>query len=128
LIIVGIVATLLLALSPVFKPAADIAGINGASAARITGHISVPDGVYGGTTTATLNPGGAVWAYARCYQGGTLVYAMYAKGNASNEATFTLGWTPLWTGGAANCTADEGSWDKNGHWRVIASTTFNVSD
>jgi hypothetical protein len=129
LVIVGIVATLLLALSPVFKPAEDIAGIAGVSAVRSTGQISVPDGVYGGTTTATLNPGGtSIWAYARCYQGGTLVYAEAVRGNSSNEATFTLGPTPLWTGGAANCTAEEGTWSRNGKWRAVASTTFNVTD
>ncbi|HET9347464.1 MAG TPA: hypothetical protein VFO05_17350, partial [Candidatus Limnocylindrales bacterium] len=42
LIIVGIVAALLLALSPMFKPAEDLAGINGANAGR--GAITVPDG------------------------------------------------------------------------------------
>jgi hypothetical protein len=129
LIIVGIVATLLLALSPVFKPADDIAGIAGVSAVRSTGHITVPDGVYGGTTTATLNPGGTgIWAYARCYQGETLVYAETVRANSSNEATFTLGPTPLWTGGAANCTAEEGTWSRNHKWRAVAATTFNVTD
>jgi hypothetical protein len=127
LIIVGIVAALLLALSPMFSPAEDLAGINGANA-RGGGVITVPDGQFGGTTTATLNPGGAVWALAECYQNGTLVYAQYVKASSSNTATFTLGPTPMWQGGAANCTAEEGSWGKNGRWRVVASTTFNVSD
>ena len=129
LIIVGIVATLLLALSPVFKPAEDIAGIAGVSAARTTGHITVPDGVFAGTTTATLNPGGdTAWAYVECFQNGTLVYQQYLKGNLSNEATFSLGPTPLWSSGAANCTAEEGYWGKNMHWRTLAATTFSVSD
>jgi hypothetical protein len=129
LIIVGIVATLLLALSPVFKPAADIAGINSVSAARTTGHITVPDGVFAGSTTATLNPGGSnSWAYVECYQGGTLVYQLYRKADTSNQATFILGPTPLWTSGAANCIAEEGYWGKNMHWRTVASTTFNVTD
>ena len=127
LIIVGIVAALLLALSPVFAPAEDLAGINGANA-RGGANITVPDGRFAGTTTATLNPGGAVWAFAQCYQDGTLVYAQYVKNNSSNTATFTLGPTPMWQGGAANCTAEEGTWGKNGRWRAVASTTFNVTD
>jgi hypothetical protein len=126
LIILGIVAALLLAMSPLFKPAADLAGISGA-AARGDAHITVPDGVFAGTTTATLNPGGSTYAYARCYQDGTLVYAQYVRSTSSNTATFTLGPTPLWQGGAANCTAEEGSFARNGHWRAVAKTTFNVS-
>lgn len=124
LIIVGIVAALLLALSPMFKPAEDLAGINGVNAGR--GTITVPDGVYGGTTTATLNPGGTVWAFAQCYQDGTLVYAQYVKASSTNTATFTLGPTPMWQGGDADCTAQEGYWGKNGRWRVVAATTFHV--
>ena len=126
LIIVGIVAALLLALSPMLKPADDLAGIKGANAARGSGTITVPDGVYGGTVTATVNPGGNVWAYAACYQGRTLVYAQYVKVSSSNTATFTLGPTPLWQGGDADCTAEEGSWGRNGRWRAVASTTFHV--
>ena len=34
----------------------------------------------------------------------------------------------MWQGGDANCTAEEGYWGKNGRWRVVASTTFNVTD
>lgn len=128
LLIVGIVAALLLVLSPVSRPAADLAGTGSALAGR-SGAISVPDGVFAGTTTATVNPGGSgTWAYARCYQGGVLVYAQYVRVNSANQATFTLGPTPMWTGGGADCTAEEGSWSRNNRWRSVASTAFQVSD
>lgn len=127
ILVVGIVAALVLAVSLISKPAADLVGPQAVLAGR-TGNITVPDGTFAGTTTATLNPGGSgVWAKAECYQGGTLVYAQYVKGNSLNEATFTLGPTPMWTSGAANCTAEEGTWGRNGRWRVVAETTFNVS-
>jgi hypothetical protein len=128
LLIAAIVAATLLALAPVFKPAEDFVGIDGASA-RGDAHITVPDGVFAGTVTATLNPGGTtMWAYARCWQDGTLVYEQWVKNTSSNTATFTLGPTPLWQGGSANCAADEGYWAKNGHWRALVSTTFNATD
>jgi hypothetical protein len=92
------------------------------------GAITVPDGVFAGTTTATVNPGGSgSWAFAQCYQGGTLVYAQYVEADSTNRATFTLGPTPLWTGGSANCTAEEGVWGSSGRWRTVAETTFDVS-
>lgn len=126
-LIAGIVAALLLALSPVFKPAADLAGPQAVLAGR-SGNISVPDGAFAGTTTATVNPGGSgTWAYARCYQDGTLVYAQYVRANSDNQAMFTLGPTPMWQSGAADCTAEEGTWGRNGRWRVVADTTFHVS-
>ena len=77
-------------------------------------------------TISSFNPGGTVWAFAQCYQGGTLVYAQYVKASSSNTATFTLGPTPMWQGGDADCTAQEGYWGRNGRWRVVASTTFHV--
>ena len=127
LLIVGIVIAVALAFSPIFKPASDLAGTQSVQA-RGGANITVPDGVFAGTTTATLNPGGSdAWAYARCYQDGTLVYAQYVRSTSSGTATFTLGPTPMWDSGAANCTAEEGSWGKNGRWRAVATTTFNVS-
>ena len=128
LIIVGIVAALLLALAPAFSPAEDLAGIKGATAGRGQAHISVPDGVFGGTTTATLNPGGDIWALGACYQGDSLVWLQYAHADDGRTATFTLGPTPLWQGGAATCIAEEGNWAKNGRWRYVATTTFSVAD
>jgi hypothetical protein len=92
------------------------------------GSITVPDGVFAGTTIATVNPGGSgAWARAQCYQDGTLVYAQYVEADSTNQATFSLGPTPLWTGGSATCTAEEGYWGSSGRWRTVAETTFDVS-
>jgi hypothetical protein len=118
--IVGLVALIVSAGS---GSGGQIPGI-GIANARGNGHITVPDGVFAGTTTATLNPGGSTsWGFARCYQSGTLVYTQYVRGDSSNQAMFTLGPTPNWTGGSANCVAQEGYWS-NGRWRVLAETDF----
>jgi hypothetical protein len=126
LVVALIIATVLLVLSPLYRPAETLSGTTGVDAGG-RGHITVPDGVFAGTTTATLNPGGSgTWAYAACYQNDTLVYAQYVKASGTT-ATFTLGPTPSWTFGAATCVAKEGYWGSNGRFRVIADTTFNVS-
>jgi len=97
-------------------------GRNGAS-------ISVPDGVYAGTTVATVNPGGSdTRVRAKCFQNGGLVYEQRVKVDANNQATLTLGPTPSWSGGPANCTAEEGYYSTSFRWHTLATTTFNVSD
>jgi hypothetical protein len=129
LIIVGIIAALLLALAPLFGPAEDLAGVDAANA-RGHGHasISVADGTFGGTTVATVEAGGDVLAKAECYQGDSLVYFEIFPPGPDNTVTFTLGPTPLWQGGDATCTAQAGNWAKNGRWRAVAKTTFEVTD
>jgi hypothetical protein len=94
-----------------------------------SGSITVPDGQYGETVTATVNPGGSgSWARAFCYQNRELVYGEYVRVDAANHATFSLGPTPSWQGGSASCTAEELKLRSNGSWRVLASTKFNVTD
>ncbi len=128
LLISAILGLAALAASAVYKPAAFIAGVDNASAARqYSGHISVPDGTYSGTTVATVNPGGDVWVRARCFQD-SLVYEQYVKVNADMQATLTLGPTPNWTSGNATCIAQEGTFGKTNRWKVLAETTFNAWD
>jgi hypothetical protein len=93
------------------------------------GEITVPDGVFGGLTTATANPGDdGTWVFAECQQNDVAVYRQYVKvDTATHQATLTLGPTPSWTGGDASCFAEEGYWSRNNRWRVLASTTFEVS-
>ena len=126
-IVAIILATIFLALSPVYRPAGTLSGTTGVDAGN-RGTISVPNGVFAGTTTGTVNPGGSdIWAMAECYQNGTLVYRQFVESGADSTAMFKLGPTPLWQGGAAACKAFEGYWSHSGRWRTIASTTFNVS-
>ena len=119
-----------LAFAATLATRSDPGGATDAFAARSTGGvITVPDGVFGGLTTATANPGDdSTWVMAECYQGGTIVYRQYVKVDpATHQAILTLGPTPSWSSGAASCSAEEGVWFKDTRWRAIASTTFEVS-
>jgi hypothetical protein len=125
-----IVALTFVTLSPFSAPVGEMSGLSDANAARGgRGSVTVPDGVLGGTVTATVNPGGdGVWAYAACFQGGERVYGQYEKVDATNQVVFRLGPTPSWTSGDADCVAQEGSWTKGGKWRVVAEATFQATD
>lgn len=100
-----------------------------ALAGRNSGVLVVPNGVFAGTTTATANPGDdGTWVMAECFQNGTVVYRQYVRVDpATHTAVLTLGPTPLWTSGAASCAAEEGWWQRGTRWRVLATTTFEVS-
>jgi hypothetical protein len=78
------------------------------------------------STTATSYP----YVTLKCYQGGSLVYQA-SKGifPTSLGQNFTLGPTPNWQGGDADCTATLENWDsysKNGSITALASTSFHV--
>ena len=127
-LLAAIVATVALAMSAFYKPAGFVAGVDQAQAGgRNSAVITVPDGVFGGTTTATANPGGDAWVYVACFQAGERVMGEYQLVNSENQATFRLGPTPSWSGGAATCVGQEGYWAKSGRWRVLAETTFDVA-
>jgi len=91
--------------------------------------LTVPDGSFAGTTTATANPGDpGTWVMGECFQNGTIVYRQYVKVDPlTHQATLTLGPTPSWSSGPASCRAEEGVWFKGTRWRVLATTTFSVS-
>ncbi len=42
------------------------------------------------------------------------------------DPTFTLGPTPSWSGGSADCVAEVGYFARNGRFRVQAQVTFSV--
>jgi hypothetical protein len=97
-----------------------------ASAGRTSGTISIANGVFAGTTTATKTGSTITWVRALCYQNSVLVYEQYQKFGTSTTAKLTLGPTPSWTSGAASCRG-EGGYFSNGRWRVAATTTFSVA-
>ena len=104
-------------------------GITGAAnAGRQAANLTVPDGVFGGTTEALANPGGdGTWIHATCLQAGQVAMSQWARVDATNHATLTLGPTSTWTRGGASCTAEQGYFAGNGRWRVQDSATFSVA-
>jgi len=104
-------------------------GFAGAANAGRTGtNLTVPDGVFAGTTVAVANPGGdKTWVHAICMQSGGVAMVQWARVDAENHATLTLGPTPSWSSGGATCTAEEGYFSANGRWRVQDTTTFSVA-
>ena len=73
-------------------------------------------------TSATAYP----WVLLECSQNGSLVY-QYSKGifPTSLGQIFTLGPTPAWTSGAADCTAYLQKWDRRKK-TTLASMNFHV--
>jgi hypothetical protein len=73
-------------------------------------------------TSATAYP----WVLLECSQNGSLVY-QYSKGifPTSLGQIFTLGPTPAWTGGAADCTAYLQKWDRRKK-TTLATLSFHV--
>ena len=116
----------------IFGLIAGSAGAGGAGACVVhfaDGHatISVPDGVYATTDTATVSPAG-LWVKASCFQNGSMVYGQYVQSDANGHATLQLGPTSWWSGGSATCTAEAGGWSaRSGQWVSQGSTAFNVS-
>ena len=96
--------------------------------------VVVTDGVFGGTTDATVvsaadptqlalaSSGTEYWVRGQCSQNGRVVYEQFLK-TAGGVATLQLGPTALWTDGSADCTADTG-YLKRGIWASTASSPF----
>ena len=77
------------------------------------------------STTATTQP----WVTATCSQNGVVVYQQtqgffptYLYGQI-----FTLGPTPMWSAGAADCKATLVQRTSNGRSKTLAAITFHVS-
>ena len=110
-------------------PAVAAAG-NGGGSVKSSSSISLaqPSAAYGDhvsftvSTTATTQP----WVNLQCFQGGALVAEGWASYFGTNPApTFGL-YSPMWTGGAADCTAYLDMY-ANGRFRQLMSTSFHVS-
>ena len=114
--------------------AASFALVNPASSAPKNNdavEIAVADGVYGGTTAAIVSPmtndpaarlASEYWVRAACHQNGVVVYEQHVK-TSGGVAVFTLGPTPMWSGGGADCVAEVG-FLRGGKWVASTSTTF----
>ena len=89
--------------------------------------ISVPNGVFGGTTTATVTGGSGEWAHIICMQNGQTALLSWEPTDSTGHASFQLGPTSSWTSGSASCTGQAGHYDNRSRWQTDASTTFSVS-
>ena len=79
------------------------------------------------STAATTQP----FVHLKCWQNGRLVLENWQAWfyGAVGTQWFSLGPTPAWGGGAADCTAYLENWDsysRNGRTPVLASTSFHV--
>lgn len=121
---IGVIVAALVVLAAV--PA--FAGPNKAS---ITADGLNPHGDFGQQVyfTATADRVEYPWVNARCYQDGELVYAQWhgAFDSYRFDPVFTLGPTPSWQSGDAECVAEVGV-KKNGRFRALASYEFVVLD
>ena len=80
---------------------------------------------FAATTTATTQP----FVHLRCSVDGKLVLESW-QAWAHSDRMFTLGGSPAWQSGAAECTAYLENWDsysKNGRTTRLASTSFHVN-
>jgi hypothetical protein len=69
------------------------------------------------------------WVQNRCWQGDKLVYEEWHGFFAGYKfgQTFTLGPTPSWSGGDANCTARLVN-KSNGRYQTLATASYSVTD
>jgi hypothetical protein len=115
-LIAAIIAAIALSLSAVYKPAAFVAGVGNAQAARAgvsiafansavatTSWPTVGDAVSFRVGTAGIKTGdiAKLWVANKCSQGGTVVYAQYLAVHDGLAGPFGLSWA----GGGASCTA-----------------------
>jgi len=127
LFLVALIATLVAAAGVVPASAAK-GGKAGATIAIDDWNPHVPFGEHA-TFTVDAPKADQPWVNARCYQGGEMVYGQwhgmfdgYRFGNV-----FTMGPTPSWSGGDAECVAEVGYFRK-GNFHSLASTAFSVVD
>lgn len=110
------------------------------AAKRSKASVSVADATYGSTAMAYVGSADAtaktssltadtssdgMLVKAECFQNGEVVYREYST-VSNGTAPLTLGPTPRWTSGSADCVAELGSFGKNMRWRATASDSFFV--
>jgi len=94
---------------------------------------------YGNQVTFNIKTGASQpWVTVTCWQNGRAVYGQYwgfwsgyspdaITSTMAADGVFTLGSTPLWTSGAASCTAKLSSFSKNGRESVLSTLSFSVA-
>jgi hypothetical protein len=98
----------------------------------------IPDGEFGGSTTARLSgdsaslaatASGSMWLRAICQldADGSTGLVAWERLDASGQASIALGPTPSWGRGSASCTAAAGTFDSHTRFKVAVTTTFYVS-
>ncbi len=80
---------------------------------------------FGDDVTFGYRSGTAESIQLHCFQGGDLVFARLGMLSRGDNA-FTLGPSPAWTDGAADCTAMLGHRAKSGKYVVEAKVAFGV--
>jgi hypothetical protein len=101
-------------------------GGRGGGGAGTSASISVPNGTFGGTTTASVSQPGS-WVYNACSRGGTVVSQQWAQTDSAGKAVLYLGPTMVWASGSATCVAQVGGWSNKGTFSAQGSTTFSVA-
>ena len=127
-LVVAIVGALALAMALANHTSPGAESVFAAKGGRLgtSAAIRVPDGTFGGTTTATVsNPG--LWVYNACSKGGRIVSQQWAMTDSAGKAVLYLGPSALWTSGSATCVAQVGTWTRKGTFSAQGSTSFNVS-
>jgi len=103
-------------------------GSGGGGGGSVTSTINVPDGVFGEYVVASVrSDSSGLRVLFECSQAGDVVLRSYSNVSENGEATALMGPTPSWSGGAASCTAELGTWN-NSRWRAEAETAFDVFD
>lgn len=106
-------------------------------AAKSAATLVVQDGVFGGTSVATVQTlattartaeVSSIWLQVQCTvdADGSAGLVAWEPTNAAGQAVFTLGPTPSWQGGSAHCQAVAGNFDRQGRFKATASATFTV--
>lgn len=103
-------------------------GIAGAAnAGRESASVSIPDTRLGTTVVATVRPGAAgSWVHVSCTRDAATVLSQWVAVDAAREATLVFARSDRWAAGSASCTGEEGYFQANGRWRVMAVTRFAV--
>ena len=132
LLIFAILAAILLAFAPVYKPADFLAGtgsvLAGKGQAATSGaSISIPDATFGSSVTASVRGKSGLYVRVSCTQDGATVLVAVERTDANGQATFQMGPSPTWTSGSASCLGQAGHFDNRGRFQIDASTTFNVA-